>query len=444
MAGSDWVQKGVTELQNAAGVETERTSNFRWAICALLLFATVIAYLDRSILGYLEKYLEGTSGGKQIIPGLNGVQYGNIMSDFQIAYAFGLLIAGGITDKLGTRLAFALAITLWSISGMLPAAAHSVRGLAVAMTLVGLCEAANFPACIKTVAEWFPRAERALAIGIFNSGAGIGTVLVPLIATFLTAYLGWRAAFVATGALGFVWLAFWLRLYAKPENHRRVSAAELRRILEDREEKVARVPWLRLLPSKETWAFSLGKFFTDPVWWFWVFWVPRYLQGTYGLNLMQSAAPVAIVYGLSIVGSVAAGWLPAYLLRHGSTYNSARKVSLLVCALAVVPVIYVPFSHRIWITVGLIGLAAAAHQGWSANLFTLPSDMFPKAAVASVVGMGGMAGAIGGALLQRAAGHIIEWTHSYFSLFAIACSAYLVALLIVHALAPRLEPAKVA
>jgi MFS transporter, ACS family, hexuronate transporter len=430
-------------LGSTAGAEIERATKFRWLICALLFFATVIAYLDRSILGYLEKYLEGTTGGKQIIPGLNSVQYGNIMSDFQIAYAFGLLVAGGITDKLGTKLAFALAITLWSISAMLPGAAHSVRGLAAAMTLVGLCEAANFPACIKTVAEWFPRAERALAVGIFNSGAGIGTLLVPLIATFLTLRLGWRAAFVATGALGFVWLAFWLRLYAKPEKHLRVSAAELRRILEDREEKVARVPWLRLLPAKETWAFSLGKFFTDPIWWFWVFWVPRYLQGTYHLNLMQSAAPVATVYGLSIIGSVAAGWLPAYLLRRGSTPNSARKVSLLVCALAVVPVIYVPFSHRIWIAVGLIGLAAAAHQGWSANLFTLPSDMFPKAAVASVVGIGGMAGAIGGALLQRAAGRMIEWTHSYLSLFAIACFAYLLALLVVHALAPKLAPAKV-
>jgi len=414
---------------------------FRWVICAMLFFATVIAYLDRSILGYLEKYLEGTANGKQIIPGLDSVQYGNIMSDFQFAYAFGLLVAGAITDKLGTKLSFALAITFWSVAAMLPGAAHSVRGLAVAMTLVGMCEAANFPACIKTVAEWFPRAERALAIGLFNSGAGIGTLLVPLVATFLTLRVGWRGAFVGTGTLGFVWLALWLWLYAKPENHPRVSASELRWILGDREDTTSRVPWLRLLPVKETWAFSLGKFFTDAIWWFWVFWVPRYLQGTFHLNLMQSAAPVAAVYGLSIVGSVAAGWLPAYLLRRGSTPNFARKVSMLVCALAVVPVIYVPFTQSVWIAVGLIGLAAAAHQGWSANMFTLPSDMFPKAAVGSVVGIGGMAGALGGALLQRAAGHIIEWTHSYLSLFAIACSAYLIALLIIQLLAPRLKPA---
>ncbi|MGO9640412.1 MAG: MFS transporter [Candidatus Acidiferrales bacterium] len=414
---------------------------FRWVICALLFFATVIAYVDRGILGYLEKYLEGTANGKQIIPGLDSIQYGNIMSDFQFAYAFVFVIAGAITDKLGTKLSFALAITFWSIAAMLPGAAHSVRGLAVAMTLLGMCEAANFPVCIKTVAEWFPRAERALATGIFNSGAGIGNLLVPLVATFLAMSVGWRGAFVGAGASGFVCLALWLWLYAKPEKHPRVSASELQWILGDREDTTARVPWLRLLPVKETWAFSLGKFFTDAIWWFWVFWVPRYMQGTFHLNLMQSAAPVVTIYGLSIIGSVAAGWLPAFLLRRGSTPNFARKVSMLVCALAVVPVIYVPFSHSIWVAVGLIGLAAAAHQGWSANLFTLPSDMFPKTAVASVVGIGGMAGALGGALLQRAAGHIIEWTHSYLSLFAIACSAYLVALLLVQLLAPRLKPA---
>jgi len=427
---------------NAAAAGKSAGGNFRWIICALLFSATLIAYLDRSILGYLEKYLEGTTNGKQIIPGLDSVQYGNIMSDFQFAYAFGLLVAGAITDKLGTKLSFALAITLWSVAAMLPGGAHSARGLAIAMTLVGVCEATNFPVCIKTVAEWFPRAERALAAGIFNSGASIGTLMVPLVATFLTLRVGWRAAFVCTGSLGFVWLALWLWLYAKPEEHTRVSASELRWILGDREDTAARVPWLRLLPVKQTWAFSLGKFFTDAIWWFWIFWVPRYMQGTFHLNLMQSAAPVVTVYGLSIVGSVAAGWLPDYLLCRGSTPNFARKVSMLVCALAVMPVIYVPFSHSIWAAVGLIGLATAAHQGFSANLFTLPSDMFPKTAIASVVGIGGMAGALGGALLQRAAGHIIAWSHnSYLLLFAIACSAYLVALLFVQLLAPRLEPA---
>jgi MFS transporter, ACS family, hexuronate transporter len=419
------------------------SSHYRWIICALLFFATVIAYLDRSILGYLESYLAATVNGTQIIPGLNSVQYGNIMSDFQFAYAFGLLVAGGITDKLGTKLSFALAMMLWSIAAMLPGATHSVRGLAIAMTLVGVCEAANFPACIKTVAEWFPRAERALATGIFNSGAGIGTLLVPLLATFLTLRLGWRGAFVGTGALGLVWLALWLFLYTKPEKNPHVSASELHWILGDREDTTARVPWLRLLRVKETWAFSLGKFFTDAIWWFWIFWVPQYMQGTFHLNLIHSAVPVATIYGLSIIGSVGAGWLPAYLLRRGSTPNVARKASMLVCALAVVPVIYVPFSHNIWVAVLLIGLACAAHQGWSANMFTLPSDMFPKAAVASVVGIGGMSGALGGALLQRAAGHIIAWTGSYLSLFAIACSAYLLALLVVQLLTPRLEPVNV-
>jgi ACS family hexuronate transporter-like MFS transporter len=427
-------QKGTQAVPVSAAGAAGGTTHYRWIICALLFFATVIAYLDRSILGYLEKFLE------QIIPGLNSVQYGNIMSDFQFAYAFGLLVAGGITDKLGTKLSFALAMAMWSIAAMIPGGAHTVRGLAIAMTLVGICEAANFPACIKTVAEWFPQSERALATGIFNSGAGVGTLLVPLVVTSLTLRLGWRGAFVATGCLGFVWLALWLSIYAKPEKHPRVSAGELRWILDNRMASTARVPWRRLLPVKEMWAFSVAKFLTDAIWWFWVFWVPRYLQGTFQLNLMQSEVPVVTVYGLSIVGSVAAGWLPAYLLRHGRTPNVARKTAMLVCALAVVPVILVPFSHSIWVAVGLIGLATAAHQGWSANLFTVPSDVFPKAAVASVVGIGGTMGALGGALLQRAAGHIIAWTGSYLSLFAIACSAYLVALLVLQTLTPRLEP----
>ena len=407
----------------------------RWVICALLFMATVLAYVDRSVIGYLEKFLEG------VIPGLNSIQYGDITTAFQIAYAIGLVVAGGLTDKLGTRLAFALAITLWSVAAMLPGAAHTVRGLAAAMFLLGICEAANFPACIKTVAEWFPQAERALATGIFNSGAGIGTLIVPFVVTFFTLHFSWRVAFIATGAAGCVWLLAWLALYKKPEEHPRVSVAELRLIQSDRVQPAGRVPWADLLPVKETWAFSSGKFLTDPIWWFWLFWLPRYLQGTFHLNLSQSQLPVTTVWLLSIVGSVAAGWLPAFLLGRGKSANVARKITMLICALAVVPVIYAPFCHQLWVVVGLVGLAAAAHQGWSANIFTLPSDVFPKAAVASVVGIGGMSGAVGGALLQFAAGHIVAWTHSYLILFAIACSAYLVALAVIHALAPRLAPA---
>lgn len=409
----------------------------RWYICALLFLATVIAYVDRGVIGYLEKFLEGAIGW-------NSIQYGYMTAAFQAAYAVGLVSAGRLTDVLGTRKGFAFAITLWSIAAMLPAAAHSALAFGVALFILGLGEAANFPACIKTVAEWFPKRERALATGIFNSGANIGNIIVPLVVPFLTFTVGWRGAFVATGSLGFVWLALWLWLYAKPEEHRSLSATELALIQSDREEKSAAVPWGRLIRCRETWAFSLGKFLTDPVWWFYLFWLPRYLQGTFHLNLSQSQAPVVAVYVISSAGSVGGGWISSVLLKRGRGVNLARKTALLVCALAVVPVVYAPYAHNLWLVVGLVGLAAAAHQGWSANLFTLPSDTFPKVAVASVVGIGGMAGAIGGALMQTATGYLVAWTNSYLPLFVMACSVYLLALLAIHLLTPRLEPAKLA
>ncbi len=346
-----------------------RTSHIRWVICSLLFLATVIAYVDRSVLSYLEHFLES------VIPGLNSISYGHILAGFQIAYAVGMVVAGGLTDKLGTRKAFALAIVLWSIAAMLPGAVHSVNGFIAAMVLLGVAEAANFPACIRTVAEWFPQAERALATALFNSGANVGTLLVPFVVVFFTAHFGWRNAFVATGATGFLWLALWLSLYHRPEQHPRISPAELQHIESGRGEvAAARVPWLGLLRVKETWAFALGKFLTDPVWWFWLFWLPRYLQGTFKLSLSQTRVPFATVYLISIVGSIAAGWLPSYWLRRGRTANFARKMTMLVCALAVVPVIYAPFSQQLWVVVGLVGLAAAAHQGWSANIFSQNSS----------------------------------------------------------------------
>jgi MFS transporter, ACS family, hexuronate transporter len=410
-------------------------SNFRWTICALLFFATVIAYIDRGVIGYLEKYLE-------TVIGWNSEQYGYITAAFQVAYAIGLVSAGRLTDRLGTRKGFAIAITVWSVAAMLPGAAYSAVTFGVAMFLLGLGEAANFPACIKTVAEWFPRRERALATGLFNAGANIGNIVVPLMVPFLVFRLGWRGAFVGTGALGFVWLVFWLWLYAKPESHPRVSAAELAAIQSDAPETVHRVPWIQLFPRKETWAFAIAKFLTDPIWWFYLFWLPRYLQETFHLNLSESRKPIVAVYVVSIAGSVGGGWISAHLLRRGKSANFARKMALLICALAVVPVAYAPFAHNLWAVVALVGLAAAAHQGWSANLFTVPSDTFPKAAVASVVGIGGMIGAIGGAILQTVTGYVVKLTNSYVPMFVLACSGYLVALLVIQLLAPKLEPAR--
>ena len=410
-------------------------SRFRWIVCTLLFFATVIAYVDRGVLAYLEQTLEK-------IIGFDKQQYSYMTAAFQAAYAIGLVSAGRLTDRLGTRKGFAIAISVWSVAAMLPGLASSVLTFGLAMFLLGLGEAANFPACIKTVAEWFPRKERALATGVFNSGANIGAIVVPVVVPFLYLAFGWRGAFIATGASGFVWLAFWLLLYDKPETHRRISAAELAYVRSDPPEKTASVPWARILPLRETWAFALAKFFTDPVWWFYLFWLAPYLQETFHLDIKQNRLPVIVAYALSCVGSVAGGWLSGFLLKRGLPLNVARKSALLICALAVLPVLYAPYSRNLWLVVGLVGLAMAAHQGWSANLFTLPSDLFPRAAVASVVGFGGMIGSAGGVLMQLFAGRIVQATHSYLPLFLIAGSAYLVGLGIVQLLTPRFTPAK--
>ena len=415
----------------------DRISHQRWVICALLFLATVIAYVDRGVIAYLEKFLEG------VIPGLNAVRYGYILAAFQAAYAIGMVVAGGLTDKLGTRKAFAIAIGLWSVAAMLPGLAFSVVTFGVAMFLLGLGEAANFPACIKTVAEWFPKRERALATGIFNSGANIGNIVVPLVVPALVVLVSWRGAFVVTGAAGIVWLICWLIYYRRPERHPSVSKAELELILSDPIEKLDAVPWSRVLPCKETWAFAIGKFLTDPIWWFYLFWLPRYLQSTFGLSLSSNRLPLVIVYSVSTVGSIGGGWISSSLLRAGKSANVARKTAMLICALCVVPVFAAPYIHHLWVVVGLVGLATAAHQGWSANLFTLPSDMFPKAAVGSVIGIGGMSGAIGGVLLQLATGYIVKITNSYVPLFVVACVAYLLALIVIHAITPRLEPAHI-
>lgn len=416
---------------------TDRISHQRWVVCGFLFFATVIAYVDRGVIGYLEKFLE------TIIPGLNSVTYGYITATWTFAYAIGMLVAGGLTDKLGTRKAFAIAIGLWSVAAMLPGAAFSVSTLGIAMFLIGLGEAANFPACIKAVAEWFPKRERALATGIFNSGANIGNVVVPLIVPTLVVLVTWRGAFVVTGAFGIIWLICWLIYYRRPEQHRSVSRAELDLILSDPVEARETVPWSRVLPRKETWAFSVGKFLTDPIWWFYLFWLPRYLQSTFGLSLAQNRLPLVIVYCISTVGSVGGGWISSALLGAGKSVNFSRKIAMLICALCVVPIFAAPYIHHLWVVVGLVGLATAAHQGWSANLFTLTSDMFPKAAVGSVIGIGGMSGAIGGVLLQLATGYIVKITNSYVPLFVIACLAYLVALAIIHGITPRLAPARI-
>ncbi len=349
-----------------------RVSHQRWVICGLLFLATVIAYVDRGVIAYLEKFLE------TIIPGLDSVSYSRILAAFQAAYAIGLAVAGGLTDKLGTRKSFAIAIGLWSVAAMLPGLAFSLTTFGVAMFLLGLGEAANFPACIKTVAEWFPRRERALATGIFNSGANIGNVAVPLLVPFLVAMFTWRGAFVATGAMGIVWLIAWLLYYRRPEEHRGVSQAELALILSDPVEKIESVPWRRVLPCKETWAFAIGKFMTDPIWWFYLFWLPRYLQSTFGLSLSQNRLPLVVVYSISTVGSIGGGWISSTLLNRGKSANVARKTAMLICALCVVPVLAAPYVHHLWLVVGIVGLWLPRTRGGRQTCLLCHPICFPK------------------------------------------------------------------
>ncbi len=326
---------------------------------------------------------------------------------------------------------------------MAHAVGSSFLSFVVARSALGFGEAGVFPASIKTVAEWFPSKERALATGIFNAGTNIGAILTPLIVPWITIHWGWRVAFVATGALGFVWLIFWLLLYRQPESHPRLSKAELEYITKDRPESVPQIKWIRLLPHRQTWAFAAGKFTIDPIWWFLLFWIPDFLQRNHGLKLMQLGLPIMVIYLLADVGSVAGGWLPSWMIGRGHSVNVSRKSAMLICAIAVIPIV---FAHRVesmWGAVLLVGVAAAAHQGFSANLFTLTSDLFPTQVVASVVGIGGLAGAIGGMLMAKIVGYVLQWTGSYKIPFLIAGSAYLLALALIQVLAPRLEPARI-
>jgi len=414
-----------------------RIGRYRWVICALLFFATTINYIDRQVLGILA-----TDENFKSQIGWNEAEYGYVNTAFQAAYAVGLLVVGGLMDRFGTRKGFSFAIVFWSVAAMGHALARSAFGFGLARFTLGLGEAGNFPAAIKTVAEWFPKKERALATGIFNSGTNVGAIVAPLVVPFIAVNYGWQWAFILTGALGFIWLLFWLMAYRRPEEHPKLSRAELAHIRSDPMEPTARIAWARLLPHRQTWAFALGKFLTDPIWWVYLFWLPKFLNTTYNLNIMQIGLPLVVIYVVADVGSIGGGWLSSSLIKRGWSVNRARKSAMLLCALAVVPIMFASQASNLWVAVGLISIAAAAHQGWSANLFTLVSDMFPRRVVGSVVGIGGMAGAVGGMLISTTVGLILQSTGSYFSIFLIAGSAYLVALLVIHSLVPRLEPAR--
>jgi ACS family hexuronate transporter-like MFS transporter len=414
----------------------EQIGNYRWTICGLLFFATTVNYLDRNILGILAPTLKTEIGWTD-------VEYGYITTLFQAAYALGLGFFGWFIDRYGTKIGYAVSVAAWSVAAMAHALASTVFGFGAARFFLGLSESGNFPSAIKATAEWFPKKERALATGIFNSGANIGAVVAPAVVPWLTLTFGWRAAFVATGAVGFVWVALWLLMYDRPEEKKKLKTTELAHILSDpvatAEEKVA---WLELLKHRQTWAFIIGKFLTDPIWWFYLYWLGLFLNKNYGLTLSRLGLPLIVIYTMTCFGSVGGGWLSSAMISRGGSVNASRKRAMLLCAVVVVPVVFAAKMPGMWLAVLLIGLAAAAHQGWSANIFTTVSDMFPKRAVGSVTGLGGLAGSVGGMILMTSAGHIVQKTGSYMPLFIICGSAYLLALAIFQALAPRMEPVR--
>jgi MFS transporter, ACS family, hexuronate transporter len=428
-----------TFMNTAVAGVARVASRYRWAVCALLFFATVINYMDRQIHGLLAPMLQHDIGWTQ-------VQYGRIVIAFSAFYAVGLLFFGRIVDWLGTRISYALAMLIWSIAAMLHAAVGSVMGFAAVRALLGIGEGGNFPAAIKTTAEWFPRRERALATGNVHTGANIGAVFAPALIPALAVAFGWRAAFVLVGAVGIVWLAVWFVMYRQPDG----SAYEDELADEGDEAKAADAANARaaapgfkqLIRKRETWAFIVGKFLTDPVWWFYLFWLPKWLNESRGMDMQHIGLPLVVIYAITTVGSIGGGWISSALLRAGWSVNAARKTAMFICACAVLPIAFVSQAENLWVAVAIVGLAAAAHQGWSANLFTTASDLFPRRAVGAVVGIGGMAGSIGGVLFSEVIGQVLQRTGHYWVLFAIGASAYLIAFFIMHLLTPKMTPAK--
>src|SRR5438270_3998372 len=427
------VESATTNIGRVAATHIGR---YRWIICTLLLLGITKNYMDRQVLGVLKTTLQHNFGWSEI-------QYGHLVSLFQAAYAVGMIAVGRLIDRFGTRVGYAVAMLFWSIASMAHALAGGFVSFAVARAALGFGEAGVFPATIKGIAEWFPKKERALATGISNAGTNTGAILTPLMVPWIAVHLGWRWAFILTGALGFVWLAFWLVLYRTPEEHPRVSAGELAYIRSDPADPVTKIPWRKLLQHRQAWAVMAGKFLIDPIWWMYLFWVPDFLQRQHGLALLQIGKPIILIYVIADVGSVAGGWFSSALIKRGMSVNAGRKIAMLVCALAVIPIIFASRAQGMWPAVLLIGLAAAAHQGFSANLYTLASDMFPTNAVASVTGLGGAAGAIGGMFIAEVVGHVLQWTGSYLIPFFIAGSAYLIAIACIHLLAPSLTPANI-
>ncbi|MEO6838208.1 MAG: MFS transporter [Ginsengibacter sp.] len=441
--------------ETATGIN-EKVGKYRWTICSLLFFATTINYLDRSVISLLKNDLEIRFNWTES-------DYSDIVIAFQLSYAVGMLLAGRFIDKVGTKIGYAVSLALWSFASMGHALVKSTVGFLIARSALGISEAGNFPSAIKTTAEWFPKKERALATGIFNSGANIGAILAPLTVPFIVEKWGWQEAFIFTGAFGLIWLIFWFIFYEIPSKQKRLSKKEFAYIHSDLDEKEntatnnalntdveinKKIPWIKLLEYNQTWAFILGKFITDPIWWFFLFWLPAFLNAQYGIQGTGVALPIALVYTMSTVGSIWGGWLPMYFIKKNWLVFRARKISMLIYAFMVLPVLFAQYfgSMNMWLAIIIIGIATAAHQAWSANIFTTVSDMFPKKTVASVIGMGGMAGALGGILIAYLAGKLFDHFKAlgnldagYFIMFIICGSAYLLAWVVMHFLAPKMK-----
>jgi ACS family hexuronate transporter-like MFS transporter len=428
-------------------VKQQKTGNYRWVVVALLFFATTINYLDRQVIGLLKPTLEIEFAWTE-------QDYSYVVMAFSAAYALGLLLFGGLIDRIGTKLGYSISVVVWSIAAMAHAAAKSTFGFGVARAALGLSEAGNFPAAIKAVAEWFPKRERALATGIFNSGANIGAVVAPVMVPWILGIYGWQEAFLITGAIGFIWLIFWWFLYEIPSRHKRLTAEEYEFIHSDSEQVVVgaegTVSWKKLLSIRQTWTFVFGKMLTDPIWWFFLFWLPSYFSTTFDIDLSKPSLHLAVVYTATTIGSVGGGYLSSYFIRKGWPVFKARKTAMFIFSLCVVPIMAARYATDIWVAVGLISLAAAAHQAWSANIFTTASDMFPKRAVSSVVGIGGMAGSLGGFLFPALVGLILDsyknagnLVGGYNVIFTICGLAYLLAWLVMHLLSPKMKQVEV-
>ncbi|HVO34624.1 MAG TPA: MFS transporter [Gemmatimonadales bacterium] len=412
-----------------------RVGGYRWTIAALLFGAMTVNYVDRQVLSLLAPTLTRELHWSE-------ADYGVIVSYWSIAYGLGAMFMGRLLDRIGVRRGLTLAVSTWSLAAMAHALVSTVTGFSVVRAVLGLGESANFPAAGKAVAEWFPKKERALAVGIYNAGPNVAVAVAALLVPWITLALGWRWAFVATGSLDLLWLALWLGIYRDPGHDRHVTPAELAYIRSDPIESTAPMPWGPLWLRRQTLAFLVGKTLTDPVWFFYIFWLPKFLDARWGVKLTGLPLPLIIIYSAASVGSIAGGWASGALIKHGWSVNWARKLTMLVAALAIVPTILAPRASSLWIAVGIVSVAATAHQWWSTNLQTLPSDMYPTQAVASVMGIGWFCGMLASFVFQRATGSILQLTHgNYVPIFAVLGLLYVIALAVIHLLVPRLEPA---